>query len=91
MVAYLESLKAEISAKVRVLVNFDDQNGLLTYFTVQGHYEYPPYTNDTKRSVYHLRNLEVFRMKQVRISCFLNTSFPSNPPLTFSNLYFAFS
>lgn len=30
-----------------------------------GHYEHPPYSDATKRSVYHLRNLEVFRLGQV--------------------------
>ena len=34
---------------------------------MQGHYEYPPYNNSTMRSAYHIRNLEVFRLKQVRI------------------------
>ncbi|KYM98349.1 Lariat debranching enzyme, partial [Cyphomyrmex costatus] len=32
---------------------------------MQGHYEKPPYTDSTIRSVYHIRNLEVFRLKQV--------------------------
>lgn len=31
----------------------------------KGHFERPPYTEDTKRSVYHIRNLETFRLKQV--------------------------
>lgn len=31
-----------------------------------GHYEKTPYTASTVRSVYHIRNLEVFRLKQVR-------------------------
>ncbi|XP_005097087.1 lariat debranching enzyme B [Aplysia californica] len=31
----------------------------------KGHFERPPYSNDTKRSVYHVRNLEVFRLKQL--------------------------
>lgn len=30
------------------------------------HYEHPPYSEATKRSVYHLRNLEVFRLGQIR-------------------------
>lgn len=34
-------------------------------FYLTGHYEFPPYTEETKRSVYHVRNLEFFRMKQV--------------------------
>ena len=32
---------------------------------LQGHFEIPPYTDHTLRSVYHVRNLEVFRLKQV--------------------------
>ncbi|XP_029655913.1 lariat debranching enzyme-like isoform X1 [Octopus sinensis] len=32
----------------------------------RGHYEHPPYTEETKRSVYHVRNLEFFRMKQIK-------------------------
>lgn len=30
------------------------------------HYEHPPYTEATKRSVYHIRNLDVFRLGQIR-------------------------
>lgn len=30
-----------------------------------GHHEYPPYNASTMRSAYHVRNLEVFRLKQV--------------------------
>nr|XP_018916655.1 PREDICTED: lariat debranching enzyme isoform X2 [Bemisia tabaci] len=35
---------------------------------MKGHFEKPPYTEQTKRSVYHVRNLEVFRMKQLSSS-----------------------
>lgn len=31
----------------------------------KGHFEFSPYTEDTKRSVYHVRQLEVFRLKQL--------------------------
>lgn len=31
----------------------------------KGHFEIAPYTDSTVRSVYHIRNLEVFRMKQL--------------------------
>jgi len=34
---------------------------------LKGRYEKPPYTDSTIRSVYHIRNLEVFRLKQVNI------------------------
>lgn len=33
---------------------------------LRGHYEKTPYSEDSIRSVYHVRNLEVFRLKQVR-------------------------
>lgn len=32
---------------------------------MQGHHEKPPYNENTIRSVYHIRNLEIFRLKQV--------------------------
>ena len=32
----------------------------------EGRYERPPYTPDTLRSVYHVRELEVFKLAQVR-------------------------
>ncbi|XP_013393703.1 lariat debranching enzyme [Lingula anatina] len=31
----------------------------------RGHFEKPPYTENTKRSAYHVRNVEVFRLKQL--------------------------
>jgi len=34
---------------------------------MRGRHERPPYTDQTKRSVYHVRQLEVFRLKQVCI------------------------
>ena len=43
----------------------------ILYFS--GHHEFPPYTEQTKRSVYHVRNLEVFRLKQVQQTLFLNS------------------
>ena len=50
----------------------------------KGHFEFPPYTGATMRSAYHIRSLEVFRLKQVYLEkifvsvfnyleiCFLN-------------------
>lgn len=32
---------------------------------LQGHHEFPPYNPDTLRSVYHIRNIDVFKLKQV--------------------------
>lgn len=32
---------------------------------LHGHFEQPPYDSSTMRSVYHIRNLEIFRLKQV--------------------------
>ena len=33
---------------------------------LRGHFETPPYDNSSMRSVYHIRNLEIFRLKQLR-------------------------
>lgn len=35
---------------------------------LEGHHEFPPYNPDTLRSVYHIRNVEVFKLKQVNIA-----------------------
>nr|CAD7586813.1 unnamed protein product [Timema genevievae] len=45
---------------------------------MKGHYEKPPYSEETKRSAYHVRNLEVFRLKQVKspIDIFLSHDWP---------------
>ena len=32
-----------------------------------GHFECPPYNEDTMRSAYHTRNLDVFRLKQLKL------------------------
>ncbi|XP_077536564.1 lariat debranching enzyme isoform X1 [Haemaphysalis longicornis] len=32
---------------------------------LKGHFEVPPYNDSTKRSAYHLRSLEIFRLKQL--------------------------
>ncbi|EFN82906.1 Lariat debranching enzyme [Harpegnathos saltator] len=46
---------------------------------MQGHHEKPPYTFSTIRSVYHVRNLEVFRLKQLsgKIDIFLSHDWPA--------------
>ncbi|XP_018052069.1 PREDICTED: lariat debranching enzyme [Atta colombica] len=46
---------------------------------MQGHYEKPPYTDSTIRSVYHIRNIEVFRLKQLsgKIDIFLSHDWPA--------------
>ena len=36
----------------------------------KGRYEKPPYDNESLRSCYHIRNLDVFRLKQVNIRFF---------------------
>lgn len=33
----------------------------------KGHYEYPPYNSDSLRSVYHVRNVDVFKLKQIQM------------------------
>ncbi|PNF18202.1 Lariat debranching enzyme [Cryptotermes secundus] len=45
---------------------------------LKGHFEKPPYTEDTKRSVYHVRNVETFRLKQVQqpVDIFLSHDWP---------------
>ncbi|XP_043273953.1 lariat debranching enzyme isoform X2 [Venturia canescens] len=45
---------------------------------MQGHHEKTPYDNSTIRSVYHIRNLEVFRLKQLsgKIDIFLSHDWP---------------
>ncbi|XP_046836602.1 lariat debranching enzyme [Vespa crabro] len=46
---------------------------------MQGHHEKPPYTKSTIRSVYHIRNIEVFRLKQIsgKIDIFLSHDWPN--------------
>nr|CAH0108067.1 unnamed protein product [Daphnia galeata] len=45
---------------------------------LKGHFEKPPYTNSTMRSAYHVRSLEVFRLKQLRedIDIFISHDWP---------------
>ncbi|XP_061579207.1 lariat debranching enzyme [Cololabis saira] len=33
----------------------------------KGHHEFPPYNPDTLRSVYHIRNIDVFKLKQIQM------------------------
>ncbi|XP_025268145.1 lariat debranching enzyme isoform X2 [Camponotus floridanus] len=46
---------------------------------MQGHYEKPPYSDNTLRSIYHIRNLEIFRLKQLsgKIDIFLSHDWPA--------------
>ncbi|GJQ70894.1 hypothetical protein Trydic_g811 [Trypoxylus dichotomus] len=46
---------------------------------MRGHYEVPPYNEYSIRSVYHIRNLEIFRLKQLRepIDIFLSHDWPT--------------
>ncbi|KAL2723143.1 lariat debranching enzyme [Vespula maculifrons] len=46
---------------------------------MQGHHEKPPYTKSTIRSVYHIRNIEIFRLKQIsgKIDIFLSHDWPN--------------
>lgn len=45
---------------------------------LKGHFEKPPYNNGTVRSAYHVRNVDVFRLKQVGqpIDIFLSHDWP---------------
>ncbi|MED6232089.1 lariat debranching enzyme [Ataeniobius toweri] len=44
----------------------------------KGHHEFPPYNPETLRSVYHIRNIEVFKLKQIQmpIDIFLSHDWP---------------
>ncbi|KAF7655657.1 hypothetical protein LDENG_00052590 [Lucifuga dentata] len=44
----------------------------------RGHHEFPPYNPDTLRSIYHIRNIEVFRLKQIKmpIDIFMSHDWP---------------
>ncbi|XP_077583522.1 lariat debranching enzyme [Stigmatopora nigra] len=44
----------------------------------KGHYEFPPYNPGTLRSVYHVRNIEVFKLKQIcmPIDIFMSHDWP---------------
>ncbi|KAH8246244.1 hypothetical protein KR038_006595 [Drosophila bunnanda] len=46
---------------------------------LRGHHEFPPYSEATCRSVYHVRQLEVFRLKQLsgRVDIFLSHDWPT--------------
>ena len=46
----------------------------------KGHFEYPPYDDSTKRSVYHIRSSEVFRLKQLtpKMDIMLSHDWPNN-------------
>ncbi|XP_004712150.1 lariat debranching enzyme [Echinops telfairi] len=44
----------------------------------KGHFEYPPYTSSTVRSIYHVRNIEVYKLKQLKqpMDVFLSHDWP---------------
>ncbi|XP_053326904.1 lariat debranching enzyme [Spea bombifrons] len=44
----------------------------------KGHFEHPPYSKETIRSAYHVRNIEVFKLKQLRepIDVFMSHDWP---------------
>ena len=45
---------------------------------MQGHHEHPPYDNDTMRSAYHIKELDVYRLKQLQqpLDIFLSHDWP---------------
>lgn len=47
---------------------------------MKGHYEKVPYDENSKRTVYHIRNLDVYRLKQLsgKIDIFLSHDWPTN-------------
>lgn len=38
---------------------------VIAFIWFLGHFEIPPFSEDAKRSAYHIRNLEIFRLKQI--------------------------
>ena len=50
----------------------------LDSFDLQGHHEHPPFDNNTLRSAYHIRELDVFRLKQLQspLDIFLSHDWP---------------
>lgn len=44
----------------------------------KGHHEFPPYDPDTLRSVYHIRNIDVFKLKQIQmpVDIFMSHDWP---------------
>ncbi|CAL8321252.1 unnamed protein product [Merluccius merluccius] len=44
----------------------------------KGHHEFPPYDPETLRSVYHIRNIDVFKLKQIQmpIDIFMSHDWP---------------
>ncbi|KAM9347361.1 lariat debranching enzyme [Symphorus nematophorus] len=44
----------------------------------RGHHEFPPYNPETLRSVYHIRNVDVFKLKQIQmpIDIFMSHDWP---------------
>lgn len=44
----------------------------------KGHFEFPPYNPETLRSVYHIRNIDVFKLKQIKmpIDIFMTHDWP---------------
>ncbi|KAK0182248.1 hypothetical protein PV327_000406 [Microctonus hyperodae] len=49
-----------------------------SHHLLRGHFEQPPYNTSSMRSVYHIRNLEIFRLKQLseKIDIFLSHDWP---------------
>ena len=60
--------------KIRGLKDF----GLNMPCALQGHHEHPPFDNDTMRSAYHIRELDVYRLKQLQqpLDIFLSHDWP---------------
>lgn len=52
-------IRATILKKVKKIDN--------PFINKSGHFECPPYNEDTMRSAYHTRNLDVFRLRQLKL------------------------
>lgn len=49
-----------------------------SYDYKKGHFEYPPYNSESLKSVYHIRNVDVFKLKQIQmpLDIFLSHDWP---------------
>ncbi len=73
LVVFQEYLNPTITRKVS-FNNFKSvscvirpKNDISEPSAISGHFEFPPYSSESLRSVYHIRNVDVFKLKQVHL------------------------
>ena len=73
MRASLNMVEFELEASVAFTNNMTSKKVVFIFsvahhfFLLLGHFECPPYNEDTMRSAYHTRNVDVFRLKQLKL------------------------